>query len=102
MVGVQKIGDKWWATKVPKARKDYIFDWTKWLDGDTIQTPDVVVAGGGTGVEACSLDGTSVIAGSKVLAWVKGGTSKTEAAVACKIATVGGRIDEVTLMLKIE
>jgi hypothetical protein len=80
--------------KDPDANLDYTFDWTEWLDGDSISSAEVTVTGGTKG--ATSNTSTAVTV------WVSGGTVGQTITVACKITTSAGRIDERSVRLKVQ
>lgn len=80
--------------KDPDAVLDYQFDWTTWLNGDTISSYTVTVDG-------VTLDSDSNTT-TAVTAWVSGGTAGAVATVACEIVTAGGRTDERTIKLVIQ
>lgn len=90
-------GSKPTITKDPDATLDYSWDWTAWLAliSDTIAshviTPETPLV-----VASHSDDGKIVTA------YVSGGSAGMTHSLACKIMTVGGRIDERTVYLKIQ
>lgn len=77
------------------AVKDWPFDWTAWLAGDTITSRVVTVEPGLT------LD-SSVLATPLVTVWLSGGTPGQTYTVMCKIVTAGGRTEERTVRFKIK
>ena len=83
--------------KDPDATLDYSFDWTDWLDGETIAEYEVTV----DGVTKVS----DVRAGAIVTAWISGGVASpgTFASVTCSVTTDSSpqRTDERTIYLKI-
>jgi len=88
------------VTKDPNAVLDYLFDWSAWLDAhtpaDTIASASVLATG-------CTLI-TSTVEGSgtRVRAWISGGTVGQPAAATCRITTAGGRVDDRTLTFTIK
>lgn len=83
-------------TKDPSAVLDYSIDLATWLDGisDTLQSLSVI----GSGVTIDS----STISGTKVVAWISGGTVGETATATFRFTTVGGRTDDRTIYLKIK
>lgn len=63
---------------------DYIFDWTNFLDGDTIQTSTWTVPAGITKVTDTKTD-------KKATIWLSGGTNGQTYTVLNRIVTAGGR-----------
>lgn len=82
--------------KDPGSRLDYPFNWSKWLNplNDTIQSATFTVNGGCT-VDLVEFDALMATA------WVRDGTPLAQAALTCRIVTVGGRIEEHTVYLNI-
>lgn len=81
-------------TKDPDATKDYVMDWSDWLeDGDTIDSHEVIVSG----VELEQSSNTD----ETVTAWVSGGTQGRFGYVTYRVTTTGGRVDDRTLLLEI-
>ena len=74
-------------TKDPNAVLDYTLDWTKWLDGDTIDTATFTVPDGLTLDDSTN---DTVLA----TAWLSGGTAGTSYVVRCRITTAGGRTED--------
>jgi len=81
------------APKDPDAEVDFQFDFTDWLNGDTIATIDV--DGGGLTV------GTNSTDGSVVTFWLSGGTAGTSYTVRVRITTAAGRIDDRSLIVQV-
>lgn len=79
--------------KDPDAVLDYRWDWSAWLDGDTI-TGHELIADGLT-VASSTTDGASVTA------WISGGTLRATHEVTCRITTAAGRTDDRTMRLMI-
>lgn len=66
---------------------DYVWDWTDWLDDDTIASATVT----GTG---CTVNSQSYTT-TKVTAWISGGSTTTAPPTAtCHITTAAGRQDD--------
>lgn len=81
--------------KDPQALKDYVFDWTPWLDGDTISTSVWTLPAGLTlSYEAKTATSTA--------AWISGGANGQRYTVSNKITTAGGRVEvrSLTLLVK--
>ena len=71
----------------PSARLDYMWTWSDWLNGDTIQEHSIIAPAGITTEDGGESDGDVVI-------WVSGGTLNKSYPVTCRIVTVGGRVNE--------
>lgn len=80
--------------KDPDAVLDYQWDWTRWLDGDTIETHDILP------VEGISVD-RDTATDSTVTAWISGGAVGLLYAVTCRITTASGRTDDRTINIVI-
>jgi hypothetical protein len=80
--------------KDPDAVLDYRWDWSAWLDDDTIDTHQVTVAGG-VDLDSDSSDDTSVTA------WISGGTHGDTATATARVTTTQGRTDDRTITLSI-
>lgn len=80
--------------KDPDAKLDYIIDWSEWLDTDTISASDWVVPTGITEESDSNTTTTATI-------WLSGGVVGSVYAVANRITTVGGRIDDRTITVKV-
>ncbi len=68
--------------KDPDAVLPYVFDWTDWLDGDTISKAELLVSpneDGGILVDASDHDD------STVTAWLSGGKVGTNYTITCRI-----------------
>jgi hypothetical protein len=83
-------------TKDPASTLDYNVDWDSddWLGTDTIASVTWTVPAGITSV---STSATTTIA----TIFVSGGTVGQDYDIGCRITTVGGRIDERTIRLKV-
>ena len=90
------LDGKFRRNKDPQANLDYAYDWSTYLGEifDTIAAVELLT----TGVEVSnsSFDNTTVIV------WVTGGTVEDTATIVCRITTVGGRVDDRTIYLKIK
>lgn len=73
---------------------DYPFDWTSWLNGDTIASYDVTAQAG------IVLD-RDERAGPVVVAWISGGAHGFTYLVRCRITTAVGRTDERTIAVAV-
>lgn len=82
--------------KDPDAILDYSIDLTDWLtdSGDTLQNLQVIVNG-------CTLMQHS-FTGAICTAWLAGGTEGQLASCTFRFSTVGGRVDDRTVYLKIK
>jgi hypothetical protein len=80
--------------KDPSARKDYGFDWTAWLAGDTISASAWTLP---TGVAQYSASNTTT--GTTV--WLTGGTHGADYTVTNQITTAGGRIEQRSLKIQV-
>jgi hypothetical protein len=81
--------------KDPQAVKDYEFNWSDWLGGDTIASHTVTAS---TGLTVDSSSATS----TTVTVWVSGGVVGATYAVTCHIVTTAGREDDRTMTFVIE
>lgn len=81
--------------KDPQAAKDFQFDWTPWLAGDTISNYSVTVQTGLTK----DFDSR---AGAIVTVWLSGGTPGRVYKVICHVVTVGGRQDDRTFEVSVK
>lgn len=75
---------------------DYTVDWTKWLDEveDTIATSTWIVP---TGLTKVTETNTTKLA----TVWLSGGTVGTNYTVTNRITTVGGRIDDRSITIRV-
>ena len=87
-------------TKDPDAELDYAVDWTDWLGTDTIVGSTWTVAAG-SGIQVSN---ESVDPGGHVCtAWLSGGTISTAPyRVTNEITTAAGRVDDRSLLIKIQ
>ena len=76
--------------KDPEAKLDYGFDWSDWLDGDTLNGSTWVVP---TGLTEVSNNYSNTI----TAIWLSGGTLGETYKVVNRITTAGGRQDDRTL-----
>jgi len=81
-------------TKDPNSILDYGFNWTKWLDGDILNSNTWIVPAGITEV-------SNSYSGQITVIWLSGGTLGEVYKIVNRITTVGGRTDDRTLVLKI-
>ena len=77
----------------PAAMLDYVFDWSAWLAGDTIESSTITAPVGVTV--------TSSATSTAVTVWVSGGTLGGVYPVTCHIVTAAGREDDRTLTFRI-
>lgn len=80
--------------KDPNEVLDYTFDWSTWLNGDTISTDTVTVA---TGLTKNSDSNTT----TGVTVWLSGGTAGNNYNVTSQIVTAAGRTAERTIVIKV-
>lgn len=80
--------------KDPDAVLDYAWDWTSWLEDDSIQSATV------TAQEGLTVDSTQVTSAA-VTAWLSGGTDGSSYAVTCHVVTSAGREDDRTLTISV-
>lgn len=82
--------------KDPDAVLDYAFDWSTWLGrgGDTIDS-HVVTAPAGITLNSSTSTTTMVTA------WLSGGAVGVTYAVACRIVTTQGRVDDRTMFVSV-
>ena len=78
--------------KDPNATLDYGFDWTDWLNGDTISGSTWVVP---TGLTEVSKNYTNVLA----TIWLSEGTAGSVYTLVNRITTVGGRTEDRTMTI---
>lgn len=83
--------------KDPDAVLDYKFDWSDWLNGDTISTRLVTVDSGIT-KNSDSISDTN----TSVTVWLAGGTIGSSYSVHCRITTAAGRTDDRTVTIVIK
>jgi len=80
--------------KDSNAELDYTIDWGAWLGNDAISTSSWTAEDGLTvGVSTFNTTTTTV--------WLLGGTAGEEYRVTNRIATVGSRVDERTLVIRV-
>lgn len=84
-------------SKDPDSKLDYTFDWSDWLDTDTISSHTVTPQSGLT-VVSSSTDPTS----QKIVVWLSGGTAGETYTLKCNIHTTAGRVDERTVTIVVE
>ncbi len=83
------------VTKDPEAILDYGFNWSDWLDADTIDTSTWSVD---TGLTIDSESETTLI----TTVWLSGGTPGKKYKAVNTITTAGGRTDERTLLVTVK
>jgi len=83
--------------KDPDATIDYVFDWSLYLDAisDTIASATIIADIGITVV-------SSEVVGATVVVFLSGGTLNDRYKIVCRVTTVGGRIDDRSLFVKIK
>ena len=87
------------VTKDPEADLDYRFDWSAWLDTDTIVT-STWAAQAGSGF---TLHDDSIEDNTETIVWISGGVvADSRWGVTNTIVTAAGRTEERTLMIKVE
>jgi len=79
--------------KDPDATLDYGFDWSRWLEGDTIQLASVSVSPSGLTITRVDFSTTGVVV------WLSGGAPGSTYLVTCRIETASGRVDERSMRL---
>lgn len=75
-----------WPIKDPDAILDYTMDWSRWLEGDTIDSATfslTTAAGLAIGSQSFT-DRTATV-------WLTGGTAGERAEIKCRIVTAAGR-----------
>lgn len=81
-------------TKDPDAVLDYRWDWSDWLDEDTISSSDWVLPDG-------IVEDSSTHTGTTTTIFLSGGTVGTTYSVINRITTAAGRIDDRTAKFKV-
>lgn len=83
--------------KDPDARKDYGWDWSPWLAGDSITGHEILFPLGQEGLvlQAAGHDATSVTI------WLEGGTPGRTYPITCRITTASGRTEDDTIRVRI-
>ena len=85
-------------TKDPDAVLDYGIDWSSWMHtGDELKAGTPAVWTVPTGITLSSQEQTT----TRAIIWLSGGTAGLNYDLACKITTVGGRVDERTITIKV-
>lgn len=80
--------------KDPNASLDYQWNWTDWLETDTISSHSVIVP------SPLVLVSSSHTA-TAVTAWISGGVVGRTYTVICRITTASGRVDDRSITLEI-
>jgi hypothetical protein len=107
LTGFRQVGGQWEIEKDPDAILDYTFDWSAWLDDDSISAASPAIADSDTMTLADETDHASIpsagysIVGDTVIVWLKGGAARDRAAVTCTITTDGGRTDDRTVYVRV-
>lgn len=86
--------------KQPNEKLDYDFDYTKWLiksANDSISTVSATTSPAGITATAVVIDN-----GNKVKLWAQGGTSSITYKVEITITTVGGRVKQDEIRIKVK
>lgn len=81
-------------TKDPNAIKDYQWDWSAWLSGDTISTSAFFVDDPALVIETSSIDGT------KTIVRLSGGVNRKRYLVTNRITTATGQVDDWSVRVK--
>ena len=81
--------------KAPNGVLDFTFDWSEWLDGDTITGTPVLTPSAGIAVDSQSNTTTDVTA------VISGGVAGNKETLTCQITTAGGLTDERTIAINI-
>lgn len=82
--------------KDPAALLDYTFDWSAWLNGDSITGATASVEPNGLTLEGVTYDPTTVTV------WLSGGTEGQTYTVGCQINTSGGRADHRSMTVEVK
>jgi len=106
MDGFKIIDGKVQITKDPNAVLNYTFNWSThedgtdgWLEvGDSISTAVITI----TNSTTLTKDSSTISGGKKVVVVLSGGTARELAAVACKITTANGLVDERTIYVRVQ
>lgn len=80
--------------KDPDAVLDYGFDWSDWLDSDTISTSDWIISPAGLTEDSASTTTT------ETTIWLSGGTIDVVYTVTNRIVTAGGRTEDRSFTLR--
>lgn len=98
-----KLGKK---QKQPSELKDYPIDYTDWLaeivGGDTIDSAITTVACITDATDTALVVNRTVVSANAVSVWLQAGTSGQTYKVTVKVTTVGGRVDESELTIKVK
>jgi hypothetical protein len=82
--------------KDPDAILDYGFDWTLWLDGDTIATSSWILDAG-----ISIQQGTATYNNTKTSVYISGGVKDGNYKVTNRITTASGRTDDRSFTLRV-
>lgn len=80
--------------KDPDAVLDYALDWTKWLEGDTIDTGTWTIDAGPT-------IASQNVSGGIVTMWLSGGTDGVTYVGRCRVVTDAGRTEDRTVHIQV-
>lgn len=85
--------------KDPDAKLPFAVDWSAWLaaEGDTAASVTWLVP---TGITKESSP-AETLADGKATVWLSGGTSGETYSIVCRMTTVGGRVDDRTLQVRV-
>ena len=84
----------WWIYKDPDDRKDYIIDWSSWLEAlDTIASVAWIVP---TGINNDAQSHTTTTA----TVWLSGGTVDMSYDITCRITTTGGLVADQSFQVR--
>lgn len=86
------------AVKDPNAKLDYGFDWSAWLDGDTISASSWTVPTGLTQ----SVSPAPSFSATTTTIWLEGGTAGEKYSVSNHITTTAGRQDDRTIVVSVK
>lgn len=81
------------ALKDPGSTLDYVIDWSEWLETDTIASSTWDVPAGLTDISSANTT-------TETTQWLAGGTAGAVYPVTNQITTVGGRIAERTIEIR--
>ncbi|MGA5467183.1 hypothetical protein [Mycobacterium sp. NPDC050041] len=85
--------------KDPDAVLDYVFDWSEWLDGDTISSATVTIEGP-TGDTSITVDDSS-FTDTTTTVWLSAGTENHNYLITWRVVTAGGRTDDYSALLQV-
>lgn len=82
--------------KDPSARKDYQFDWSDWLSGDTISASSWTISPANELSQYAASNTTTT-----TTIWLQNGTSQKDYTVTNQITTAGGRIEQASFIVRV-